>query len=136
MGARVKLLSGMTLHVAREQGETAVTMHSRQLQNQRRVQVRRLLESVMLCPVSGIFVQMIKPERILPGVHFLQQATSEHRPLGFSDLAFKNGLLHPDTIILAGPGHAAQSFLPRLVRGRDIVRDQDKHTRYFGMNGI
>ena len=71
-GVEVKLLSDMTLCVARKQGETVVTMRSRQLQNQRRVQVHRFLESVMLGLVSGIFVQVIKPERILPGVHLLE----------------------------------------------------------------
>lgn len=71
-GAEVKLLSDMTLYVARRRRETVVTMLSRQLQNQRSVQVHRFLESVMLGPVSGIFVQVIKSERILPGVHFLE----------------------------------------------------------------
>lgn len=61
----------------------------------------------MLSVGFGIFVQMIYPKGILPGIHFPQQTTSEHCPFSFSDLTFKNRLLHSNPVILTGSRYAA-----------------------------
>ena len=126
-GPRDKSLSDMDLQVARKHGQIAAALPSRQLQDQRSIQVQRFLESVMLCFVSGVFIQMIDPEGILLGVDFLEQAISERRPFGFSELAFKNRHLHPDAVILAGPCHAAQPLLSRFINGGNVVCNQDEH---------
>ena len=127
--SRDKSLLEIELQVARKHGHSAVTLLSRQLQDQRSVQIQRFFESVMLRLVSGVFIQMIEPERILLRIDFFQQAISEYRPLGFSELAFKNRHLYPDAVILTGSRHAAQSLLPRSISGGDVICNQDEHGR-------
>ena len=79
-------------------------------------------------------------------IDFPQQTIPEHRPFRFSNLAFKQRFLYSNSIILAGPRHAAESFLSGPVNRRDVVRDQFQSALlkqqkvdtlyYFGMYGI
>ena len=73
--------------------------------------------------VSYVLIQMVKPERILPRINFLQQTISEQCPFGFSNMTFKKRLLDSNAVILTGSRHSAQAFLPRFVGRGNIICD-------------
>ena len=112
---RTNLLLCIRFRIARNLRPNAITLPSRRLKDQRTGQVHRFANSVMLRLLSGVFTQMIKPERILLEIDFPQQTISELRPFCFSHLTFKKRFLNPHTVILTGPCHSAQSFLPGPV---------------------
>ena len=67
---RANLLLCIRFRIARNQGPNSITLPSRRLKDQRTGQVHRFANSVMLCLLSGVFTQMIKPERILLEIDF------------------------------------------------------------------
>ena len=124
---RANLLLYIRFRIARNLRPNAITLPSRTLKDQRTGQIHRFANSVMLRLLSGVFTQMIKPERILLEIDFPQQTISELRPFCLSHLTFKKRFLNPNTVILTGPCDSAQPPLPGPVGRGNVICDEHEH---------
>jgi hypothetical protein len=78
-------------------------------EDKRLAQIKRLGGAMMLDPLDGCLVEVIKTERILGCIHFGEEAVTKRNPLFLIHLTFKERFLNARAIVLTGPGHATES---------------------------
>ncbi len=91
---------------------------------------------MMFRALLGFCIKKVKPQRVFVQLCFIEKAGTEQNPLGFSNLAFKDGFLHAHAIIRTGSRHTPQAFRPAFVRRGNIISNKNKHGAiYLGMKG-
>jgi hypothetical protein len=75
----------------------------------------------------GGFVEEIKADGVLVGLVFVEESGAELDPFFGAELAFEDGFLDADAVVLTGLGDATEAALAGFFDGGDVVGDEDEH---------
>jgi len=102
--------------------------------NQRRRGVKGRLYSYMFDALIPCGTKIVKPKRVLAGFDCFFQAVLQFHITSGIDLAFKNGKLHPLSVVETDFGDTAKAFFSSFGRCGDIISDQHMHGVYLQIN--
>jgi len=85
------------------------------------------LRSDMLNAPPPVRPKVVEPQAVLSRIDFIDQALLQDRPLCRVHDTFKDRILHPLAIVLAGLGHTVKATGPAGVFRCNVVTHQYKH---------